>query len=181
VRFRTGTLLIHRAAALRRPGAYPRHYAPITTWPAHKHIPALGSQSAQGVASDGHCRRRTPCATPFPEGAGWKKWGPYLSERQWGTVREDYSPFGNAKYQQAAYPYGRLRALFRTPVSGPFGPLLRQSLFEPGTFNQRQRDEKWSHNLLQFRPGKVGIAARCICAHAAIFTASILLIAGIRG
>lgn len=23
---------------------------------------------------------------------GWKKWGPYLSDRQWGTVREDYSP-----------------------------------------------------------------------------------------
>ena len=21
----------------------------------------------------------------------WKRWGPYLSERQWGTVREDYS------------------------------------------------------------------------------------------
>lgn len=27
---------------------------------------------------------------------GWKKWGPYLSERQWGTVREDYSEHGNA-------------------------------------------------------------------------------------
>src|SRR6201991_2254862 len=26
----------------------------------------------------------------------WKKWGPYLSERQWGTVREDYSADGNA-------------------------------------------------------------------------------------
>jgi len=26
----------------------------------------------------------------------WKKWGPYLSERQWGTVREDYSEYGNA-------------------------------------------------------------------------------------
>ncbi len=26
----------------------------------------------------------------------WKKWGPYLSERQWGTVREDYSPDGEA-------------------------------------------------------------------------------------
>src|SRR5262245_32070540 len=26
----------------------------------------------------------------------WKKWGPYLSERQWGTVREDYSDMGNA-------------------------------------------------------------------------------------
>ena len=28
--------------------------------------------------------------------AAWKKWGPYLSERQWGTVREDYSPGGDA-------------------------------------------------------------------------------------
>ena len=26
----------------------------------------------------------------------WRRWGPYLSERQWGTVREDYSPFGTA-------------------------------------------------------------------------------------
>jgi hypothetical protein len=30
------------------------------------------------------------------EGIPWKKWGPYLSERQWGTVREDYSEDGNA-------------------------------------------------------------------------------------
>ena len=28
--------------------------------------------------------------------APWKKWGPYLSERQWGTVREDYSDNGDA-------------------------------------------------------------------------------------
>ena len=28
--------------------------------------------------------------------AAWKKWGPYLSERQWGTVREDYSEDGDA-------------------------------------------------------------------------------------
>jgi hypothetical protein len=26
----------------------------------------------------------------------WRRWGPYLSERQWGTVREDYSPYGSA-------------------------------------------------------------------------------------
>lgn len=25
----------------------------------------------------------------------WKMWGPYLSERQWGTVREDYTDDGN--------------------------------------------------------------------------------------
>src|SRR5687767_13016299 len=28
--------------------------------------------------------------------APWKRWGPYLAERQWGTVREDYSRTGNA-------------------------------------------------------------------------------------
>ncbi|MEO8445387.1 MAG: glucosidase, partial [Gammaproteobacteria bacterium] len=32
----------------------------------------------------------------FAPGQGWKRWGPYLSERQWGTVREDYSPDGTA-------------------------------------------------------------------------------------
>jgi hypothetical protein len=43
----------------------------------------------------------------------WKKWGPYLSERQWGTVREDYSQDGNAwnyfSHEQArsrAYRWG---------------------------------------------------------------------------
>ncbi|HEU5269595.1 MAG TPA: hypothetical protein VFU36_06690 [Jatrophihabitans sp.] len=29
-------------------------------------------------------------------GGGWRRWGPYLSERQWGTVREDYSADGEA-------------------------------------------------------------------------------------
>ena len=28
--------------------------------------------------------------------AAWRRWGPYLSERQWGTVREDYSENGDA-------------------------------------------------------------------------------------
>src|SRR5215831_4720165 len=30
------------------------------------------------------------------QGVPWKQWGPYLSERQWGTVREDYSENGDA-------------------------------------------------------------------------------------
>ena len=38
-------------------------------------------------------RRLAECTAKSP---AWKKWGPYLSERQWGTVREDYSPHGNA-------------------------------------------------------------------------------------
>ncbi len=30
------------------------------------------------------------------DGGAWRQWGPYLSERAWGTVREDYSPSGTA-------------------------------------------------------------------------------------
>jgi hypothetical protein len=30
------------------------------------------------------------------DGAAWRRWGPYLSERAWGTVREDYSATGEA-------------------------------------------------------------------------------------
>ncbi len=37
--------------------------------------------------------------------AAWRRWGPYLSERQWGTVREDYSEGGTARLIDA----GRLR------------------------------------------------------------------------
>jgi hypothetical protein len=39
----------------------------------------------------------------------WKRWGPYLSERQWGTVREDYSPDGNA-WQYFTHDQARSRA-----------------------------------------------------------------------
>jgi Glycosyl hydrolase family 63 C-terminal domain len=39
----------------------------------------------------------------------WKKWGPYLSERQWGTVREDYSENGNA-WDYFSHDHARSRA-----------------------------------------------------------------------
>jgi len=39
----------------------------------------------------------------------WKRWGPYLSERQWGTVREDYSPHGNA-WEAFPHEHARSRA-----------------------------------------------------------------------
>jgi hypothetical protein len=42
-------------------------------------------------------------------GVPWKKWGPYLSERQWGTVREDYSEDGNA-WQYFSHDQSRSRA-----------------------------------------------------------------------
>ena len=41
--------------------------------------------------------------------AAWKRWGPYLSERQWGTVREDYSEDGNA-WEYFTHDQARSRA-----------------------------------------------------------------------
>jgi len=41
-------------------------------------------------------RERERLLANVPGRDGWKHWGPYLSERQWGTVREDYSPDGTA-------------------------------------------------------------------------------------
>jgi hypothetical protein len=41
--------------------------------------------------------------------AAWKKWGPYLSERQWGTVREDYSEGGDA-WNYFTHDHARSRA-----------------------------------------------------------------------
>src|SRR3954467_8137473 len=39
----------------------------------------------------------------------WKRWGPYLSERQWATVREDYSPDGQA-WTYLPHEHARSRA-----------------------------------------------------------------------
>ena len=41
--------------------------------------------------------------------AHWKRWGPYLSERAWGTVREDYSPHGNA-WEFVSHDHARSKA-----------------------------------------------------------------------
>src|SRR5262245_33666133 len=41
--------------------------------------------------------------------ARWKMWGPYLSARQWGTVREDYSPDGSA-WDYFPHDHARSRA-----------------------------------------------------------------------
>ncbi len=39
----------------------------------------------------------------------WRRWGPYLSDRQWGTVREDYSPYGTA-WEYLPHDHARSRA-----------------------------------------------------------------------
>jgi hypothetical protein len=79
-------------------------------------------------------------------GVGWKKWGPYLSERQWGTVREDYSDSGNAwdyfSHDQArsrAYRWGedgiagfsdeKQRLCFCLGLWNGRDPILKERLF----------------------------------------------------
>jgi len=76
----------------------------------------------------------------------WKKWGPYLSERQWGTVREDYSPGGDAwnyfTHDQArsrAYRWGedglagisddKQRLCFALALWNGKDPILKERLF----------------------------------------------------
>src|SRR5215468_1492347 len=76
----------------------------------------------------------------------WKLWGPYLSERQWGTVREDYSENGDAwnyfTHDQArsrAYHWGedglagfsddRQRLCFALALWNGKDPILKERLF----------------------------------------------------
>ena len=80
------------------------------------------------------------------EGIPWKRWGPYLSERQWGTVREDYSDDGDAwgyfSHDQArsrAYRWGedglagisddRQRLCFALALWNGRDPILKERLF----------------------------------------------------
>jgi hypothetical protein len=43
------------------------------------------------------------------DASGWRRWGPYLSDRSWGTVREDYSPDGDA-WRYLPYEVSRSKA-----------------------------------------------------------------------
>jgi hypothetical protein len=54
------------------------------------------TDASQRPASDRPSAERTRLARCTRHDLAWKQWGPYLSERQWGTVREDYSSHGNA-------------------------------------------------------------------------------------
>src|SRR3954469_6293685 len=54
----------------------------------------------------------------------WKRWGPYLSERQWATVREDYSPYGNC-WDYFPHDHARSRA-YRWGEDGLLGISDRQ-------------------------------------------------------
>jgi hypothetical protein len=66
----------------------------------------------------------------------WKLWGPYLSERQWGTVREDYSPGGTA-WDSFPHDHARSRA-YRWGEDGMLGISDDRGLlcFAPALWNE---------------------------------------------
>ncbi|MCX5670737.1 MAG: glucosidase, partial [Planctomycetota bacterium] len=67
----------------------------------------------------------------------WKRWGPYLPERQWGTVREDYSPDGDP-WRYFPHDHARRRA-YRWGEDGLLGITDRECrlCFAPALWNGR--------------------------------------------
>lgn len=60
----------------------------------------------------------------------WRKWEPYLSERQWGTVREDYSENGDA-WNYFTHDQARSRA-YRWGEDGMAGVVTPEQALEVG-------------------------------------------------
>jgi hypothetical protein len=61
------------------------------------------------MAEQRRSRERIRLAEANQDGAQWRAWGPYLSDRQWGTVREDYSADG-AAWEYFPHDHARSRA-----------------------------------------------------------------------
>src|SRR3954451_22080198 len=73
------------------------------------------------------------------EGPHWKRWGPYLSERAWGTVREDYSPDGDA-WGYFPHDHARSRA-YRWSEDGLAGLCDRAQILCLGLALWNEEDE----------------------------------------
>jgi hypothetical protein len=71
--------------------------------------PAPGEHDGMTSADRSGAERQRLLAADDVAGAGWRRWGPYLSERQWGTVREDYSAGGDA-WSYLSHDQARSRA-----------------------------------------------------------------------
>src|SRR4030095_2024278 len=64
-------------------------------------------------------REHERLATVVDDRSGWRAWGPYVADRAWGTVREDYSPDGDA---WGYFPHDLARSkAFRWGEDGLFG------------------------------------------------------------
>src|SRR5262245_63570978 len=117
--------------------------ARATPWPAEgNHI----QEGVPGMVDAPHNPEKLRLQETRERNIPWKKWGPYLNERQWGTVREDYSESGNAwdyfPHEQArsrAYRRGedglagfsddKQRLCFALALWNGKDPILKERLF----------------------------------------------------
>jgi Glycosyl hydrolase family 63 C-terminal domain len=100
----------------------------------------------------------------------WKRWGPYLSERQWATVREDYSPYGSCwdyfphdHARSRAYRWGEdgllgftdreCRLCFSLALWNGQDPILKERLFGlTGSEGNHGEDVKENYYYLDATP-----------------------------
>src|SRR6185369_14872820 len=101
-------------------------------------IPALGHSNVTSdrnpLMSDAETRRLELDAERLEN---WKRWGPYLSERQWDTVREEYSPHDHARSR--VYRWGEdgllgftdreCRLCFSVALWNGRDPILKERLY----------------------------------------------------
>ena len=139
-------------------------YDPDSTWaPSSRPRPAADlkarhsdgtkrTQARGGSASRATARERRP----------WRQWGPYLSERQWGTVREDYSDSGDAwNYftprpgALARLPLGRGRP--RRHLRRPAAALLRARALERQRSDPQGAAVRADQQRGQSRRGRQGV------------------------
>ena len=106
------------------------------------------------------------------QGVPWKKWGPYLSERQWGTVREDYSSDGNAwnyfSHDQArsrAYRWGedglagisddKQQLCFALALWNARDPILKERLFGLTNSEGNHGEDVNDHDITDAAPSRM--------------------------
>jgi hypothetical protein len=97
------------------------------------------------------------------DGAAWRRWGPYLSERQWGTVREDpgrgdntWNAFSHDEARSRAYRWGedglagisddKQLLCLSVALWNERDPILKERLF--GTRTARATTAKTSRNAI---------------------------------
>ena len=130
------------------------------------HPPAQAGAEVARLSADAH------------RGANWKRWGPYVSERQWGTVREDYSPdgscwtyFSHEQSRSRAYRWGEdglagicdveQRLCFAIALWNGEDPMLKERIFgltgNEGNHGEDAKEYWWyldavpSHAWLRWR------------------------------
>ena len=90
--------------------------------PTHSHSPSETKDLRPNEPVDAESLRLAQDAS---RERNWKRWGAYLSERQWGTVREDYSEHGNC-WDYFPHDHARSR-VYRWGEDGLFGFSDRQA------------------------------------------------------